>query len=86
MGVKRWNASNAMEDCADSNRTATFISGCEKYVLASDYDSLLSVLRRCVTWMDEQFCPEDIDCKNCHEGREIVAAARAVMEEENHEA
>lgn len=49
------------------------------YILATDHDSLLAALRRCVDWMEEQFCPGDIDCENCHEGREIVAAARALL-------
>jgi hypothetical protein len=51
------------------------------YVLATDYASLLAVLRQCVGWMEDQFCPEDARCAKCSDGYKIVAAAKAKLEE-----
>lgn len=51
------------------------------FVRYDDYFALLAVLRRCVTWMGGQFCPEDTNCANCREGREVVSAAREYLED-----
>jgi len=56
-----------------------------EYVLYSDHladrASLLAVLRQCVGWMEDQFCPEDARCAKCSYGYKIVAAAKAKLEE-----
>ena len=52
------------------------------FVLSSDYDSLLSVLRRCVEILQEEtrdhYCESVEQCHICS----ALSAARAVLEEE----
>lgn len=80
MIVRRFRAIlHASEILAHPSPEAYEWSG--EVVDASSYDSLLAVLRRCVMWMEGQFCPEDTSCKNCHDGREVVSAAREYLED-----